>query len=359
MKRTAQPLRLESIFCAVSTSLLLATPVETFAYELQASEPFANLLQQPAMPQLSLDPVNASGLSLNALSAFSEQMSARYGQPAPPDLIASQWAQFFPSVGRSGAPAPTQLEAPSQQLMIGPDLLVRETANGNVHRAGVFVGHNNLQSSFNGMRPLLGDKQRNAVNLSGESLGVYWSMSHDKGWHVDAVAMGTRIDVTGRGDSGQRLDDSGHAMTFSVEGGYPISLGGGWVIEPQAQLINQQFFPGSQVQEETLQAFDSQPSWSGRVGAKLTGRYEVSGMPIEPYVRTNVWYDFSNTDEVQLGQVDKISSSRSAATVELGLGLVARVTPSVALFVSADYSSDVDDNDLNGLIGSLGVRMRW
>ena len=61
----------------------------------------------------------------------------------------------------------------------------------------------------------------------------------------------------------------------------------------------------------------------------------------------------------KLDQVDKISSSRYSTTVELGLGLVARVTPTVALFVSADYSSDVDDNDLNGLIGSLGVRMRW
>lgn len=45
--------------------------------------------------------------------------------------------------------------------------------------------------------------------------------------------------------------------------------------------------------------------------------------------------------------------------VEVGLGLVARVTSAVSLYVSADYSSDVDDNDLNGLIGSLGVRMRW
>jgi outer membrane autotransporter protein len=66
---------------------------------------------------------------------------------------------------------------------------------------------------------------------------------------------------------------------------------------------------------------------------------------------------------VTLDQVDKISSSRSSSTVELGLGLglglVARVTPTVSLYVSADYSSDVDDNDLNGLIGSLGVRMRW
>ncbi|MFJ4454775.1 autotransporter domain-containing protein [Pseudomonas sp. NPDC089392] len=358
MKKTSSPLRFDRIFYAVSTSLLLATPVETFAFELQGDPTSPGFLQQPAVPQLSLDPVSASGLSIGTLNAFSHSMDQRHGQAAP-DLVASQWSQFFPSAARNGAQPPDQLEAPSQQLMIGPDLFVRETAAGNVHRAGIFVGHNNLQSSFNGMRPLLGDKQRNAVNLSGESLGVYWSMTHEQGWHLDAVAMGSRIDVNGRGENGQRLDDSGHAMTFSLEGGIPIRLGGGWVIEPQAQLINQQFYPGSRVQEETLQAFDSQPSWSGRVGAKLSGNYEVRGMPVEPYVRTNVWYDFSNADEVQLDQVDKISSSRYSTTVELGLGLVARVTPSVALFVSADYSSDVDGNDLNGLIGSLGVRMRW
>ncbi|HGM5579772.1 TPA: autotransporter domain-containing protein [Pseudomonas putida] len=358
MKRASNPLRFDRLFCAVSTSLLLATPVETFALGLDEETPFTNLLQPPAIPLLSLNPVSASGLGMGTLQAFSEHMSARHGD-MPMDLVASQWAQFFPGAPQPASAPPDRLEAPSQQLLIGPDLFVRETASGNVHRAGVFVGHNNLQSSFNGMRPLLGDKQRNAVNLSGESLGVYWSMTHDQGWHVDAVAMGTRIDVNGRSQSGQRLDDSGHAMTFSVEGGFPIGLGNHWVIEPQAQLINQQFFPGNQAQAETLQAFDSQPSWSGRVGAKLSGRYEVRGMPIEPYVRTNVWYDFSNSDAVKLDQVDKISSSRSAATVELGLGLVARVTPTVALFVSADYSSDVDDNDLNGLIGSLGVRMRW
>ncbi|MGG5290134.1 autotransporter domain-containing protein [Pseudomonas shirazensis] len=285
MNKTAHPSPMEHVFYAVSTSLLLATPVETFAFD--------------------------------------------------------------------------QHDAPNQQLIVGPDLLVRESAAGKLQRSGIIVEQNTLLSAFNGIRPLLGDKQRNAVSLSGESQGVYWSMSNDKGWHLDAVAMGTRIDVSGRSESGQRLDDSGRAMTFSIEGGLPIGLGGSWVIEPQAQLINQQFFPGSQAQGATLQAFDSQPNWSGRVGAKLSARYDVRGTPVEPYLRTNVWYDFSNADGVHLDQVDKISSSRKSTTVELGLGLVARMTPDVALFVSADYSSDVDDNDLNGLIGSLGVKMRW
>ena len=54
-----------------------------------------------------------------------------------------------------------------------------------------------------------------------------------------------------------------------------------------------------------------------------------------------------------------IGGPHYSTDTKLGLGLVARVTPKVALFVSADYSSDVDDNDLNGLIGNLGVRVRW
>ena len=35
MNKTAHPSRMEQVFYAVSTSLLLATPVETFAFDQQ------------------------------------------------------------------------------------------------------------------------------------------------------------------------------------------------------------------------------------------------------------------------------------------------------------------------------------
>jgi len=41
------------------------------------------------------------------------------------------------------------------------------------------------------------------------------------------------------------------------------------------------------------------------------------------------------------------------------LGLVAKVSRDVSVYVSADYSSNLDDNDLNGVMGNLGVRMSW
>ncbi|MBA1200636.1 autotransporter outer membrane beta-barrel domain-containing protein [Pseudomonas capeferrum] len=356
MKNTLPTMSLENVVYVVSASLLLTAPLHATARDSQADATYAFPLQQPLVPQLSLDPADASGLGLGLLEAFSDRLGERRRQDAA-DPTSSQWSASFPDTGVIGGPSPERLQAPGQQLQVSPDLVVRESSAGNVHRAGVFVGRNTLQSGFNGLRPSRGEQQRLGVTLTGESLGVYWSMTHDQGWHVDAVAMGTRYDASD--ESGKRLEDSGHAVTFSVEGGYPIGLGANWVIEPQAQLINQQFFPGAQALTDTRQTFDSQPNWTGRVGARLSGRYEVRGMPLEPFVRTNVWYDFSYADTLKLDQVDKISSSRSSTTVDLGLGLVARVTPKVALFVSADYSSDVDDNDLNGLIGSLGVRMRW
>ncbi len=76
-------------------------------------------------------------------------------------------------------------------------------------------------------------------------------------------------------------------------------------------------------------------------------------------MRTNLWHTVQSADTLSLDKVDKISSSRKSSTVEVGLGLVARVTPTVSLYVSADFSSDIDDNDLNGIITSMGVRMRW
>jgi outer membrane autotransporter protein len=173
------------------------------------------------------------------------------------------------------------------------------------------------------------------------------------------TASGGRVNGYSRTDQGARQAAEGSAMTLSVEGGFPIGISEHWVVEPQAQLINQRITLDTPNAGSGNTSSSDLTSWSGRVGARLKGNYEIRGLPVEPYVRTNVWHRVNSGDTLSLGQVDKISSGRNASTVELGLGLVARVSPTVSLYVSADFSSDVDDNDLNGLIGSLGVRMRW
>lgn len=139
-------------------------------------------------------------------------------------------------------------------------------------------------------------------------------------------------------------------VASSLEGAYPIGIGENWVIEPQAQLISLRPLADNPKS-------DDPSAWSGRVGARLAGTYQVGDLPVEPYLRTNLWHSYSNNGPVSLGQVEKISSSRYSTSVEVGLGLLAKVTPSVSLFVSGDYSGSTDN--AFGLIGNIGVRVRW
>jgi outer membrane autotransporter protein len=243
----------------------------------------------------------------------------------------------------------------------GPAILTLQSSSGHVQRVGLVGGTSQFLGNSDGLltNRAMADPGNDTLNLQGQSLGAYWSLTGPQGWHVDLSASGGRVAGFSRNDQGARIATEGSAVTLSVEGGFPIGVSENWVVEPQAQLINQRITLDTPYAGSSNASSSDLTSWSGRVGARLKGSYDINGLGVEPYVRTNLWHTVYTGNTVTLDQVDKISSSRNSSTVEVGLGLVARVTPAVSFYVSADYSSDVDENDLNGLIGSLGVRMRW
>lgn len=278
------------------------------------------------------------------------------------DLAPSAWDELY---GRSARQAQTDVLSsgyamPGSGDFKGPAVLTLQSAS-HTQKIGLIGGLNQIQANGNGVLTsrALADPNSDTLNLQGQSLGAYYSLIGAQGWHVDLSASGGRVSGFSRNGQGARQATEGSAMTFSVEGGFPIGLSDNWVVEPQAQLINQRITLDTPYAGSGNASSTDLTAWSGRVGARLKGSYDLNGLPVEPYVRTNLWHTVYTGSTVTLDQVDKISSSRKSSTVELGLGLVARVTPAVSLYVSADYSSDVDDNDLNGIIGSLGVRMRW
>jgi outer membrane autotransporter protein len=278
------------------------------------------------------------------------------------DLAPSAWDELY---GRSARQAQTDVlssgyATPGSGDFKGPAVLTLQSGS-HTQTIGLIGGLNQIQANANGLLTsrALADPNSDTLNLQGQSLGAYYSLSGAQGWHVDLSASGGRVSGFSRNEQGARQATEGSALTLSVEGGYPIGLSENWVVEPQAQLINQRITLDTPYAGSGHASSSDLTAWSGRVGARLKGSYDLNGLPVEPYVRTNLWHTVYTGNTVTLDQVDKISSSRKSSTVELGLGLVARVTPAVSLYVSADYSSDVDDNDLNGIIGSLGVRMRW
>ncbi|MFJ2362560.1 autotransporter domain-containing protein [Pseudomonas sp. NPDC087697] len=339
----------------VSTSLLLCTSMEVQASSVEDETiPW----YQQDVPAFTLPTPNTSnsirfirdpGLDNQLLTVEQAAPSAWdrvYGQPArnaERDVLNSQFS------GMTGAEVK------------GPAVLTLQNNSGSTQRVGLVGGTNQFQSNGNGLLigPAIADPN-NTLNVQGPNLGAYWSLTGASGWHVDLTASGGRVNGYSLNDQGQRQAAEGSAMSLSVEGGFPIGISENWVIEPQAELINQRITLDTPYAGSGNASSSDLTSWSGRVGASLKGSYDIKGLPVEPYVRTNFWHTVNTSDTVTLGQVDKLSSSsRNSSTVELGLGLVARVTPSVSLYVSGDYSAATIANDLNGLMGSIGVRMRW
>ncbi|MNN87079.1 hypothetical protein D3C81_2045830 [compost metagenome] len=56
---------------------------------------------------------------------------------------------------------------------------------------------------------------------------------------------------------------------------------------------------------------------------------------------------------------DRIKSEHESSTANLGLGLVAKLSSSVSVYTSVDYNTHLDSNDMDGVSGTLGLRMSW
>jgi len=350
MKTSISPQEIKITFCTVSSSILLCSSMEV------QSEPAADVSSawyHADVPVMTLpatiitpEPERHGSAALHRSRLLRE------------DLAPSAWDELY---GRRARQAQSDVLASAYSEGKGPALLTLQSNNGVTQTIGVIGGVNQIHTNRNGAMTgrALADPATDTLNLQGQSLGAYYSLTGAQGWHVDLSASAGRVSGFSRNPQGMRQATEGSAMTFSVEGGFPIGLSDNWVVEPQAQLINQRISLDTPYAGAGNASSSELTAWSGRVGARLKGSYDLNGLPVEPYVRTNLWHTVYTGSTVTLDQVDKISSSRKSSTVDLGLGLVARMSPTVSLYVSADYSSDVDDNDLNGLIGSLGVRMRW
>ncbi|MFJ4142560.1 autotransporter outer membrane beta-barrel domain-containing protein [Pseudomonas sp. NPDC089734] len=272
--------------------------------------------------------------------------------------VPAGWARLFGHdfrQGWSGTVSPA-VDASLEGYQIGHDLVALQDRN---QRVGLFVAHTRLDGHVKGFAEGFKDRRTGKLNLKGDSLGLYWTLIDPAGWYVDAVAMGTRLDGYSRSDRGVRLDTEGHALSLSIETGYPVALTPDWVVEPQAQIIHQRLDLDSQNDGISHVAFDSQPYTTARLGGRLEGRYRLRGIPVEPFMQGNLWRDFGGSDTVTFDHADRIKTRHSSTRADLGIGLTARVSGEVSLYLSTDYSRNLDDNDLDGLRGTVGVRVSW
>ncbi|WP_433771106.1 autotransporter outer membrane beta-barrel domain-containing protein [Pseudomonas putida] len=317
-------------------------------------------LYRQEVPNWAVLPPAAGQLALRALGTFHERQGDQR-LLTEKGAFGAGWGRVYGTNFEqtwAGTVKP-KLDGSIKGFQVGNDLYGQETSGGHIQRMGVFVGQSRLKGDVDGFNEGFEDKRAGKVELRGSSLGAYWTLTDPKGWYFDTVAMYTWLDGDSHSDRGLKIDNEGHVVTLSAEGGYPFPLTGDWVIEPQAQIIRQQVKLDSQDDGISRVSFDSDPTWTGRLGARLKGRYTLAGLPAEPYLRANLWHTLSGTDTVTFASSTDIDTEQRASWADLGVGLDLTVARNVSLYANVDYSRNIDSNQQRATAANLGVRISW
>ncbi|MBB4865637.1 outer membrane autotransporter protein [Pseudomonas nitritireducens] len=318
------------------------------------------VIYRPEVPVYSAVPPVASLLVTSAIGTFHE----RQGEQSLLDEIGGVPAGWVRVMGQSLRQSWSGTVAPSfdgnlNGFQVGHDLFGMTLGNGYTQRAGLFVGHSSVDGDVKGFNLGFEDRHSGDLDLDADNLGAYWTLSSPTGGYLDLVAMGTRLDGRSRSDRGYRIDLDGHAWAVSAEAGQPFAVSERWVVEPQAQVIAQKVSLDSDNDGISHVSFDTQETYTGRLGARLKGRYLVNGTALEPWLRSNLWHNFGGRDAVVYDHADAIRTDHQGSSMDIGGGVAVQLSKEVALYASATYSGNIDSENQESLSGSLGLRISW
>jgi outer membrane autotransporter protein len=317
-------------------------------------------LYRVEVPLYSVIPPAAALLAQTSLGTFHErQGSQRLLHEA--GWVPAGWARVFGNSLRqswAGDAAPS-LNASIDGYQVGHDLYAHLNDNGYWQRAGVFVSHAHMSGDVKGFALGFDNTRAGRLRLDGDSLGAYWTLIGPQEQYLDLVLMGTRYDGRSRSERGLTLNLDGHAVSASAEVGYPLHLSDHWRVEPQAQLVAQRVDLDDSHDAVAKVAFDNPTTWRIRLGARLLGDYQIRGVPVQPYLRTDLWRTSGGDDGVTYDHADTLHTRQRSTTLDLGGGVAARLNNSTQLYLSAGYSRNLDSVAEESLQGTVGLRISW
>ncbi|HTH62870.1 MAG TPA: autotransporter outer membrane beta-barrel domain-containing protein [Paraburkholderia sp.] len=162
-----------------------------------------------------------------------------------------------------------------------------------------------------------------------------------------------------------RLPISGTGIATSLEAGYPfpLPLGPGFVLEPQAQVIWQHV--GISEENDGLGAVDpgSTSGVSGRLGVR--GRWTIeraNGEVWQPYLRMNLWRDWGARATTTYSGVDQVPLAQQMTRMDVAGGVTAKLDEQMSLYGQFGYQfalSDSASGSRKGVWGAVGLRYAW
>jgi outer membrane autotransporter protein len=318
------------------------------------------VLYRPEVPIYAAVPSIARQIGLSTLGTF-HQRQGEQGLLSSQGAPSAGWGRVFGErTDRrwSGAVSP-EFDGGLFGLQAGLDLYGVDRLSGSRDRFGVFFGHARADGDIRGFA--LGQLRLpvGKLRLESNSLGVYWTHVAPGGGYLDAVLMHGWLDGDARSSRGVGADLSGTMITASLEGGYPIALAANWTLEPQAQLVWQHLSLDRTRDRFSTLDFGDGGAVTGRIGARLQGNVQIGSTQVQPYLTVNLWHDFDRTDKVAFDAANLISTGIGGTSLEIGGGVVARLSSAVSLYATGSYRTSLAGGDQHAVQGNLGLRVNW
>lgn len=317
-------------------------------------------IYRPEVPLYAVLFPAAQQIVQGMLGTYHERMGDQSRQQHT-GVMPAGWGRVYGSSSRqslAGAVNPT-LDGSLTGFQVGTDVFASELGNGLLQRLGFFVGHSRLRGDVKGFNGGWENKDAGKTTLRGDSLGVYWTLIGTNQAYLDLVLMGTRFDGNNESARGVKMKTRGHNVTASAEVGWPLALSARWILEPQAQLIVGKTRLDSQNDGISDVSYDADTNVTTRLGVRLRGDYTVNGMPLQPYVRANVWHSSAGDNSVVFNDVTRIDTEQKSTTMDASLGATLQVAQGISLYGEVGYDRNLDSNSFNGRRGTLGVRMEF
>ncbi|WP_342637438.1 autotransporter outer membrane beta-barrel domain-containing protein [Rhizobium jaguaris] len=252
----------------------------------------------------------------------------------------------------------------------GVDLLHGEWLPGHSDVAGIYFAYGHANVDVTGL--VTNDAMTNyelrktgSINLNGWTGGAYWTHYGPTGWYLEAVLQGTAY----QGSASTRyasLDTDGAGFAASLEAGYPIpipTLGSGFVLEPQAQIVWQHVSFNDDNDGLGEVAIGDTSGASGRIG--LRGRWTVvsdGGQIWQPYVRANLWQDWAAQATTTFSGIDRVPLLEEGTRVDLSAGVTTKINARLSFYAQAGYQfavGNTDGGERDGVRGDFGLRYTW
>ena len=275
--------------------------------------------------------------------------------------VVAGWGRMFGEHVRqhwSGTVSPS-LQGSLKGFQAGHDLYASPADSGHRQQAGVYVSQVRFNADVKGFALGFDDNAVGDIRLDGNSAGAYWTLTGAQQWYLDTVLQYTDLHGRARSHRGVTLDLDGHMLAASVETGYPLALGKGWVVEPQFQLIAQKTSFETRNDGISRVSHASQTQWTARLGGRLAGHYLAGGVALAPFVRSNLWRDVGGHDTVEFDARHPITTAQAGTWMDIGIGLDARLNPSMSVFGTLDYSANLDSLQRETAGANIGLRVSW